>query len=233
MIDFANETFYSKIDRGGIGCIENLRFENCEFNNGGLSLTTSIDARTTVRNVELMNCRLNGCHCGPAIFEDVSVSGLETNDLVLLWGALFRRVTLRGSLGKFKLNLVVDTVDHSAKIQSPFDQFRERYYSEGVWALDIREAKFKEFEIRGIPSSLVLRNPESQVVVTRERALDEAWRYKVSPSNELWPFMIDMFLSDGEADRVFVVPMNAPKKKRDTLMKQLDELREAGVTIPD
>ena len=233
MIEFANETFSSKVDRGGAGFIENLRFVNCEFNNGALSLTKSIEARTTVRNVELINCRLNGCHCGPAIFEDVSVSGLETNDLVLLWGALFRRVTLRGSLGKFKLNHVVDAVDHSTKIQVPFDQFRERYYSEGVWALDIREAKFREFEIRGLPSSLVLRNPESQVVVTRELALDKGWRDKVSPSNELWPFMIDMFLSDGEADRVFVVPMNAPKRKREILMKHLDELREAGVTIPD
>jgi hypothetical protein len=233
MIEFTNKTFYSQIDRGGTGCIENLRFVDCEFNSGGLSLTTSIGARTTVRNVELVNCRLNGCHCGPAIFEEVSVSGLETNDLVLLWGALFRRVTFRGNLGKFKLNHVVDANDHSAKTQVPFDRFRERYYADDVWALDIREAKFKEFEIRGIPSSLVLRNPESQVVVTRERALDDSWREKVSPSNELWPFMVDMFLSDGEADRVFVVPMNAPKKKRDLLMKQLDELREAGVTVPD
>jgi hypothetical protein len=233
MIQFDNKTFYSKIDRGGIGCIENLRFKNCDFNNGGLSLTTAIEARTTVRNVELIDCRLNGCHCGPAIFEDVSVSGLETNDLMLLWGSLFRRVRLWGSLGKFKLNVAVDAVDHSAKTQAPFDQFRERYYSEGVWALDIRDAKFKEFEIRGIPSSLVLRNPESQVVITRERALDKGWRERISPSNELWPFMVDMFLSDGESDRVLVVPMNAPKRKRDRLMKQLDELREAGVTIPD
>lgn len=233
MISFANATFYSKIDRGDARCISNLSFNNCDFNNGGLSLTHSLESRTIVRDVELTNCRLNGCHCGPAIFENVSVNGLETNDLVLIWGALFRRVVLRGSIGKFKLNRYVDAIDHSAKTQAPFDNFRESYYSEGIWALDIREAKFREFEICFIPSSLVLRNPESQVVVTRERALDDSWRDKVSPSNQLWPFMVDLFLSDGEPDRIFVAPLNAPKKKRDTLLKQLDELRESGVTVPD
>ena len=233
MIELVNKSLNLTIDRGGVGCIENMRFINCEFSNGGLSLTKSINLRTTVRSVEVVNCRLNGCHCGPAIFEDVLVSGLETNDLVLLWGALFRRVSLRGDLGKFKVNQVVDAVDQSAEVQFPFDQYREQFYSQGEWALDIREAKFREFEVRGIPSSLVLRNPESQVVVTRERALDGRWRSQLSPSNVLWPFMIDMFLSDGEPDRVFVVPLNAPQKKRDTLRKQLDELRNAGVTIPD
>lgn len=196
-------------------------------------MTSSINSRTVVRDVELFGCRLSGCHCGPAIFENILVSGLETDDLVLVWGALFRRVVLRGNLGKFKLNRYVDAIDRSAKTQSPFDSFRDKYYSEGVWALDIREAKFKEFEISAVPSSLVLRDPESQVVVTRERALDGSWRDKVSPSNQLYPFMIDMFLSDGEPDRVFIAPLNAPKRKRDTLLRQLDELRNSGVTVPD
>ena len=45
--------------------------------------------------------------------------------------------------------------------------------------------------------------------------------------------MIDLFLSDGDEDMVLVAPLGAPKKKRDTLLGQLHELRDVGVALPD
>jgi hypothetical protein len=45
--------------------------------------------------------------------------------------------------------------------------------------------------------------------------------------------MIEMFLSDGDDDMVLVAPLDAPKKKRDTMLHHLQELRDAGVVAPE
>jgi hypothetical protein len=149
---------------------------------------------------------------------------------------LFRHVTLSGQIGSFRLNTVITSIvdDELREIQRTFDQSRREFYAETDWALDIRDAKFvTAFSLDGIPSRLVRRNSESQVVVTRERALDPAWRERLSPSNTLWPYMVDQVLLGSDEDRVLVAPMGAPKKKRDALLRELDELRESGVVVPD
>lgn len=232
MIFDTGRQFESLFDRGDGLLIEGRRFENCTFVNCGLSLTKDIGRRAIIRNVEALNCRFNGCHVGPAIFEEVVVDRLETNDLQIFWGSLFRNVILSGQIGKLKLNPFVDAIDRSIGTQGPFDRFREQYYESIDWALDIREARFKEFDVRGIPARLFRLDPETQVVVTRERAMKPGWRERISSSNRLWPFMIKLFLSDGDADTVLVVPLGAPKDKRDTLIRGLRELRELGVAVP-
>ncbi|HEX6986700.1 MAG TPA: hypothetical protein VF170_15065, partial [Planctomycetaceae bacterium] len=216
--------------------IEGLRLMNCEFVCCSLSVTTEIERRTTVRDVELVRCASNGCHLGPAIFEDVRVDGLETNTLLILWGPLFNRVTLAGTIGEMKVNQDISATDRSAATQARFDAFREEYYRSVDWALDISGARFRdEFEFRGIPARLVRRDPESQAVVTRERLLaaGDSWRRRVSASNDLWPFAIDLFLSDGDEDMVLVAPLAAPKRKRDEMLRGLQELRDLGVAEPD
>ncbi len=233
MIEYIDRKFDSLFDRGTAGVISGVRCVNCEFCHCGLSLTSQRQRRTLVRQVELHGCRINGCEIGPAILEDVTISDLGTNDLLLLWGTLFRRVKFSGRIGKIKINTAVDAINRSAATQSPFDEFRERFYAETDWALDLRDARFREFELRGIPSRLIRRDPGSQVVVTRERALDDSWRRQLSPTNRFWPFVIDLFLSDGDADRVLIAPLDAPKKKRDLLLTQLNELRTAGVALAD
>lgn len=233
MTTYSNRTFESVFDDGTGAVVSGMSFVQCDFVHCGLSVTHEIGRRTIVRNVELRDCRLNGCDVGPAILEDVSIQSLQTNDLLLLWGTLFRHVTLSGQIGKIKLNPFACAVDRTPETQGPFDAFRNRFYSGADWALDIRHARFKECELRGIPARLIQRDPESQFVVTRELALNPSWRERVSPSNELWPFAIDMLLSDGETDRVFIAPLGAPKARRDRLLKELNELRTAGVALPD
>jgi hypothetical protein len=233
MIEYIDRRFDSLFDRGSTGVISEVRCVNCEFSHSGLSLTSKLEQRTVVRSVDLFKCRINGCEIGPAVLEDVTISDLQTNDLLILWGTLFRRVRLSGKIGRIKINKNIDAIDRSPKTQGPFDEFRKKFYSETDWALDIRDAKFKEFELRGIPSSLIRRDPESQVVITRERALESTWREQLSSTNKFWPFVVDMFLSDGDSDRVLIAPLDAPKKKRDLLLTQLNELRIVGVALPD
>jgi hypothetical protein len=84
-------------------------------------------------------------------------------------------------------------------------------------------------EINGIPAKLIRRDPNTQMVVTRERALNQEWRSRVGTENKHWPFAIDMFLATGEADRVLVAPLAGPKKQADKLLSELNELRDLGV----
>lgn len=232
MNEYNKQHFDSLFDRGDALTIDGCRFVDCDFSWCGLSLTTSVMLRSTVRNCELINCRSNGSSIGPAILENTRIDGLRTNDLLIIWGALFSQVVLSGRIGKIKINREVDAIDRSIRTQDPFDRARVAFYETVDWALDITNARFKQFEMRGIPARLIKRDPESQVIVTRESASIEGWRDAISSTNKLWPFMIDMFLNDNEDDMVLVVPLDAPRKARDELICQLNELRRVGVALP-
>jgi hypothetical protein len=233
MITYESKTFYKLYDDDSGIVIENLVLDACVFDNCTLSHTTNTARRSAVRNVRLKNCVSVNCDIGPAVFEDVTVDGLETNDLLILWGPLFNHVTLKGKIGKLKVNLAAHFVDRSPETQQPFNLARSRFYETVDWALDISEAHFKEFDMHGVPARLVRRDPATQVVVTREKALLPGWREQLSPSNTLWPLVIDMFLEDGEPDIVLVAPKGKPKRKFTALLEGLNELRRAGVAEPD
>ena len=65
------------------------------------------------------------------------------------------------------------------------------------------------------------------MVVTRKQALSSGWREKLSPWNDYWPMIIDLFLEDGFEDTVLVAPKR--KKNFTRLRDGLMELRDLGV----
>lgn len=236
MKEFRNETFSRLFDRGDRLRIEDMTFRECLFENCALSLTQGISRMSEVRRVEMVGCAVNGCDTGPMVVSEVSISGLKTNDLLIFWSPYLDRVALSGEIGKIKVNAEGGTATVGNDRQKPFDDYRAKFYAGVEWALDISKARFKEFDIRGVPGRLIRRDPESQVLITRERALQVAtpgWNQQLDPSNKLWPFMIDLFLGDGDEDTVFVAPLGAAKAKRDPLLKGLQELRRIGLAEPD
>ncbi len=104
MIEYRQEKFDSLFDRGDSLSLSGMHFDQCVFSNCALSLTKDFGARSTVRNVVIERCSADGCDIGPADFEDVTVDGLATSDRLIVWGATFNRVTLRGDIGKIKVN---------------------------------------------------------------------------------------------------------------------------------
>ena len=137
-----------------------------------------------------------------------------------------------------KINAAADTSTWGANNpkQKPFEDYRARFYTDVEWALDISAARFKDFDVRGVPGRLIRRDPESQVLITRERALQIArpgWERQLDPANKLWPFMINLFIGDGDPDTVLVAPLAAAKAKRDPLLNGLQELRAIGLAEPD
>ena len=236
MNKFQNESFFGLFDRGDKLLLEDMKFEGCSFTHSGISLTTDLNRMTSVRNIRLDNCSVNGCHTGPMILRDITISNLKTSDLFIVWCPYLERVALSGKIGRMKINAAADPSTFENEKQKPFDDYRANFYANVDWALDISEARFKEFDIDGVPSRLVRRDPESQIVVTRERALQIAtpgWETKLASTDTHLPFTINLFISDGDSELILVAPLGADKAERDSMLRGLRELRAIGMAEPD
>jgi hypothetical protein len=232
MMVFRDKRFVMVFDDPPMPPIQGMELEGCVFDNCGLSINATVSARTLVRGVRLRDCAVINCDVGPAIFEDLTVDNLKTNDLLIVWGAAFKQCTFRGRIGKLKINKSASPT-WSESILKEFQAANRAYYSNVDWALDISDAAFQEFEIEGMPADLVRRDPSCQVVVRRENALSTSWRNGISRFNSYWPFVIDMFIESGEADCILVAPKAKPKKQYMKLLDGLKELRDLGVAEQD
>ncbi len=233
MIEIKNQIFHKLNDRNQNDVFENMIFENCIFKNCAISFTNDVTNLTMVRNVTLKSCTANGCAVGPAIFEDILLDGLATNDLLIIWGAVFRRVKLSGDIGKIKINAWAHFVDRSIEKQAPFNNFRETFYQSADWALDISETRFKGFDATGIPARLFRRDPESQAIVTRERLIADDGKRLARAVGNPWLPWINSILSSGFRDGVLVTPLGAPKRTRDHFLQGLQRLRDLGIAEQD
>lgn len=227
---FERETFTGFYDHNSGRTFADLEFRRCSFEGSAISITHDPRRRSTIRNVKVIQCEEVGCSLGPAVVEDVLVDGLKTSGLFQTWGAVFKHVVIRGRIGRVMLSPVVSAGLATPAQQRAFDEANAAYYATVDWALDIRDAAAEELDIRGIPPTLIRRDPATQVVVTRERALEGRWR-QLDLSQTYWPGVLQNFLDDGEPWILLVAP------KRHWKFRQLAEglrlLREAGVTEPD
>lgn len=233
MKEIANRKFLSLFDDDSAATFADMAFDRCVFTNCVLANTRKIDRRSHVRSVTLTNTKEVGCSIGPAILEDVVVDGLETSDLLILWGAFFRRVTLRNSVGSIKVNPYPDIDESDPKLTAPFDKARDAFYARTDWALDISEAVFRSFDATGIPADLIRRDPETQAVVRRKNVTGTAWRKKLAKTNTYWPDVIDVMFEDGAPDAVLVAPKGIQKARFKNMVDGLANLRDIGVADQD
>ncbi|MFN7037518.1 MAG: hypothetical protein ACK4SN_14260 [Bellilinea sp.] len=166
----------------------------------------------------------------PAIVEDVLISSLKTHTLLQTWGAVFKHVKLEGNIGRIMISPFIAPGVAKPHQQAAFDKVNAEYYQQVDWALDISEARFYECDIRGIPARLIRRDPQTQVVVTREKALLGEWR-KLDLTRTFWSGWIELFLQEEALDVVLVAPKRHPKFN--DLLDGLKMLRDAGVAEPD
>ncbi len=236
MIEYKDKKFFRLQDRGESHLLKNMIFESCEFSRCLLSLTTNISNITTLHNITVNDCTFNGCQTGPTIYSNVSISNIRANDLMIIWSPYCDRVTLSGNIARMRTNTLADPTTSNNEKQIPFDTFRKEFYASVDWALDISKARFRECDLESIPAHLIRRDPESQVVVTRERALEfvePGWVDKLNPENKHWANVIEGFLSKGDPDIVLIAPLGASKDKRDALLNGLKEFRQIGLAEPD
>uniref|UniRef100_A0A7C4KXJ6 Uncharacterized protein n=1 Tax=Bellilinea caldifistulae TaxID=360411 RepID=A0A7C4KXJ6_9CHLR len=178
----------------------------------------------------MIQCEEIGCAIDTAIIEDTVIDGLKTSDLLQTWGAVYKHVVLKGNIGRIMISPVIATGWAKPHQQAAFDKANAEYYQQVDWALDISEARFYECEIQRVPAPLIKRDAETQVIITREKALSDVWR-KLDLSKTHWRTSIEFFLERGDPDVVLVAPKRHPKFN--DLLDGLKMLRDAGVAEPD
>jgi hypothetical protein len=210
-------------------------FRRCYFEGLSLSVTSDPRLRSTVRNIRLTNCSQRGCQVGGPIVEDVIVDGLKTNgQLLIVSGAVFSRVVLRGRIDRLMISndvspsILIDEGERSLRIRA-FKEANADYYRHVDWALDISQGEFKDLDIRGVPAHLIVRDPETQAVVTRQKALEGRWR-ELEYNEGLFQIWIYNFLQTDDPATVLIAPKR--HRKFAYYAEDLRMLRGAGVTEP-
>jgi hypothetical protein len=203
--------------------LRDCTFMACDFG----STASTVAARRTIREVTLINCKAtNNTSLGPAIIEDVDVEALKTSGLCIAWGAVYKHVRLRGSCGNLLL-----TQPSPGERERVFLPANAEFYRHVDWALDIAEGEFEELDIRGVPARLIRRDPQTQVVVRRERVLStQAVWSKLDLAGTPWPMSLTNMLAWGLEDKVLVAPKR--KKTFPVWLAGLRLLQDAGVAEP-
>jgi hypothetical protein len=204
-------------------------FSKCSFS-GCIICAHDPLYRSTVRNVELINCETYGSMLFGAVVEDVSVDGLETHGGFDTWATVFKHVVLKGRVGRSKLHPLFDPTKPDSPVEQAFREANVAYYAQVDWALDLSQGEFEEADIRGIPARLIRRDPATQVVVTREKAVEGRWK-NLDLSKTYWQTSLAFLLSRKDPDVVLVAPKADRRHYRD-LLDGLKMLRDAGVAEP-
>ncbi|MGC4006431.1 MAG: hypothetical protein QM811_26215 [Pirellulales bacterium] len=229
---FQNESFDggSFVDRDSAATFCDLEFRKCYFQGCVLSITGDPAFRTKVQNVKLVNCSQRGGALYSAVLEDVLVDGFKTHGLFQTFGAVFNRVVLKGKIDRLMLSTsVYQTQGVSEHLQS-FHQANAEYYRNVEWALDISKAEFKELDVRGIPGHLIRRDPETQFLVTREKALQETWR-SLDLQESIWSTAFWLLKQSSDQSTVLIAPKRHAKFQR--YLADLKLMQSAGVIEPD
>ena len=204
-------------------------FRNCSFDGCGIKRLELDLGRPVIRNVRLFDCSQGHCQLGPVVVEDVEVDGFSNDyDVFIVKGSAFKHVAMRGEIGDL-LVIPASPTDGRDDVEK-LDAANDSYYGTVDWALDIREGRFTDITLYGIPSQLIRRDPETQAVVTRAKALEGAWK-SVDLSGTYWRGALERLCRSSSPDTIFVAPKANRRFK--AMLEGLKLLRDIGVAEPD
>jgi hypothetical protein len=212
--------------------LQDITLARCSFLGCSLWSLTDVHRRHCVRNVTLSGCEVIGesSTVRGAIVEDCTVDGLKTGGLLHLDGCVFKHVVLRGAIGRVMLtDAILFSPWLSQGTTQAYAEANAKYYSTVDWALDISESMPTDLSTRGIPAKLIRRNPETQVMFTRERLLDGRWQQLDLDS--VVRYWLSYLVRNGWADGVFVVPARGTRRR--AMMDSMLTLRREGIAEPD
>ena len=215
-------------DSGAVFC--DFEYRKCEFDDCELSLASRPELRCTIRNCHLQRCIVRqNCSINTAIVEDCVVDGLETRGPVFVRGAVFKHVVLKGKVGRLILTNPLGE-GPGFREQSPFVAANSEYYRGVDWALDLTQCEAKELELSGVPGRLIRRDPTTQILVTRERALAVNWRELLLTGT---PYLValDLLTRYGGESDVLIAPHR--HRSFQACIQAQKVLRDAGVAEPD
>jgi hypothetical protein len=149
---------------------------------------------------------------------------------LVLWGSVFKHVTLRGKIGFFKLALTPDALNMTPAYVAAWRRANVEFYERLDWALDIVDAQFSFApDLHFVPGHLVRRDPRTQLLVTREQAR-EALQSSLPWGNSSLRVALSWFLHDGPYESTVVVAAKATATFADELAA-MELLRGRGLAV--
>jgi hypothetical protein len=148
---FENEVFENYYDSNSGREFCDLEFRSCSFRGCDLSITSDPQLRSTVRRVKLYDCTYlrNPAGLASPVVEDCLVENLRIEGLLQTWGAVFKRVVLRGKIDRLMISTDVPVGMSRTESQvAALSEANTAYYATVDWALDISQAEFKECSLR-------------------------------------------------------------------------------------
>ena len=243
---YADRELRSIFERCEGGRHTEFRFERCSFVNCNIGIPNRVDGRPIVERAVLIDCAASNVSLGAAVVRDAIVQGLRVRGECTAFGTLFERVVLRGRLGSFRVRPLVRHGDRG--VVAAFAADNRLRYEQVDWALDITELLAQEAEFQGVPSALVRRDPATQVVVRREKAIQAFGGWPSDPierarrSNSLddrigrgrgaWAAALTIMLDEGADDVVLAAPRGASKRVFQGEMDGLRALVDMGIAEP-
>lgn len=233
----------STIENREFGCagpyriphLDDVELRRCTFTDCQHPGWQEPNERPTLRRVNAVRCHVRASEVGPVIAEDCVVDtiwfhrGMWGPQLVA--GCAFKHVVMRGNVTG-GLRFGISSVWHRTSppppvAQDPFYRANIAYYADVDWALDISEAYFTAVEMSwcDIPARLIRRDPETQVVVTRDSLTGGDWRAACGDSPQ-W-VGIERFLESGLPDTVLVAARRS--KRFATDKAAIDRLCAEGI----
>mgnify|MGYP006909080167 CR=1 FL=1 len=229
---FEKQEFYNRYDPDTILSFHDLEFFKCKFLGGGFGYryTDDFSRRTSAKNIRVIDCESQKFGIGPALLEDIYVENFR-GDLVTVWGALFKHVTIKGRCDKLMIHGAAKPGMLHGDLARYWD-ICNVFYTDVDWALDIREAEFNDFCIRtgGVPANLVRRDPETQVMIKRNKAIEGKWR-ELGLSGLTQMFFKDL-IEEAPPAAVLVAPKRHKKDFKDVL-EDIRRLRDVGIAEPE
>lgn len=210
--------------------IEDMRVQDCRFVDCHLSATRNVRKRAVVRRVELVNCELESCYIGPIVAEDVTIDGIRSLGKISVWAPALKHVAISGRVGRVQISRFVAPTVATASETEAFLKANAEFYAETDWALDVSAVDALELDIRGVPGHLVRINPETQVVVWRQRLLETDWRKNSEIMASGWAISLEDIEADGLDSTVLAACERDPH--HEALQRGLDAIVDAGLTNP-
>ena len=201
--------------------LKNVFFQHCY-----LSHIRNPAKRPLVQNVILTKCKVNQCSIDSGVLENVLIDHLKCLSTMLCRRTALRHVTLKGKIGVIRFLLPV--TGEPPKEVARMKQANEEYYNTVDWALDITEAQFKDVYIRDIPTHLIRRDPETQMIVAPQSTWKKDFReldyLDMGFNSQLYDFV-----KQGEPDMLLIAPRRS--KYFEDKMNDLERLREAQILV--
>lgn len=216
-------------DRDSGTLFESHSFSRCEFDQCAISIATLPELRTTIRNCVIERCvvRQSSTVWSP-IIEDSVIDGLRTPGMLFLRGAVFKHVVIKGKIGGM---VFAGPYPRDGRPDEAFLKANREYYASVDWALDLTQCESQlELSLSSVPGHLIRRDPTTQVLVTRERAVACDWR-KIDLEGTAYDISIDRLVSEGRDSEVLVAPSG--HRSFSMHLKAQQRLRDAGVAEPD